>query len=180
IGSQVLLTGLISFSAACIIIGYVVIKFNKESWDLQSCLFFSIALGISYPLHSVNSLKTIGSSKIYTDFIRGESLIICSITSNFFGIFWNNIIHLSIFRVEYLGILGILALATVGLNLQSLTFKPRTEFVITRILRMFSSVYEHLIYAFSGIVIGCGGTNHYGFHTIIFILISFAAVNLVR
>uniref|UniRef100_A0A2K5DV57 Solute carrier family 9 member C2 (putative) n=1 Tax=Aotus nancymaae TaxID=37293 RepID=A0A2K5DV57_AOTNA len=231
---QVLLTGLISFSAACIIIGYVAIKFNKESWDLQSCLFFSITLGITDPLHSVNSLKTIGISKIYTDLIRGESVIICSIASIFFGIFRSNIIHLSIFRVshaaigiildifgsiifgywcariiqfiladlfinmltdivlcfsmvymtfyivEYLGMSGILALATVGLNLDSLTFKPRIEFVITRFLRMFSSVYEHLIYAFSGIVIGCGETSHYEFHTIIFILILFVTVNLVR
>ncbi|XP_003925488.3 sodium/hydrogen exchanger 11 [Saimiri boliviensis] len=231
---QVLLTGLISFSAACIIIGCVVIIFNKESWDLQSCLFFSITLSITDPLHSVNSLRTIGISKIYIDLIRGESVIICSITSIFFGIFRNKIIHLSIFRVlhaaigiildifgsivfgywcariiqfiladlfinmltdiilcfsmvymtfyivEYLGMSGVLALATVGLNLDSLTFRPRIEFVITRFLRMFSSVYEHLIYAFSGIVIGCGESNHYEFHTIIFILILFATVNLVR
>ncbi|XP_017385466.1 sodium/hydrogen exchanger 11 [Cebus imitator] len=231
---QVLLAGLISFSAACIIIGCVVIIFNKESWDLQSSLFFSITLSITDPLHSANSLKTIGVSKIYTDLIRGESVIICSITSIFFGIFRNKKIYLSVFRVlhaaigiildifgsivfgywcariiqfiladlfinmltdivlcfsmvymtfyivEYLGMSGVLALATVGLNLDSLTFRPRIEFVITRFLRMFSSVYEHLIYAFSGIVIGCGESNHYDFHTIIFILILFATVNLVR
>nr|XP_034796770.2 sodium/hydrogen exchanger 11 isoform X1 [Pan paniscus] len=231
---QVLLTGLISFSTASIIIGYVVIKFNKDSWDLQSCLLFSITLGIIDPLRSVNSLKTIGISKIYIDLIRGESLIICSIASIFFGNFRGNRIHFSIFRdlhvgielsydilgsiifgywcakiiqciladvfsnmltniilcfsmvymtfyiVEFLGMSGTLALAAVGLNLDSLTFKPKIELVITKFLRIFSSVYEHLIYAFFGIVIGCGELSHYEFYTIPFIFILFTTVNLVR
>ncbi|XP_054529287.1 sodium/hydrogen exchanger 11 isoform X5 [Pan troglodytes] len=177
---QVLLTGLISFSTASIIIGYVVIKFNKDSWDLQSCLLFSITLGIIDPLRSVNSLKTIGISKIYIDLIRGESLIICSIASIFFGNFRGNRIHFSIFRVEFLGMSGTLALAAVGLNLDSLTFKPKIELVITKFLRIFSSVYEHLIYAFFGIVIGCGELSHYEFYTIPFIFILFTTVNVVR
>ncbi|EPY90139.1 ankyrin repeat domain-containing protein 45-like protein [Camelus ferus] len=56
---EVLLTGFISFSIAFIIIGYVVLKFNKDSWDLQSCVLFSMTLVITDPVHSVNSLKTI-------------------------------------------------------------------------------------------------------------------------
>uniref|UniRef100_A0A2K6RM08 Solute carrier family 9 member C2 (putative) n=1 Tax=Rhinopithecus roxellana TaxID=61622 RepID=A0A2K6RM08_RHIRO len=231
---QVLLTGLISFSTASIILGYVVIKFNKASWDLQSCLLFSITLGITDPLRSVNSLKTIGISKMYIDLIRGESLIICSITSVFLGNFRGNGIRFSIFRdlhvgiglsldilgsiifgywcakiirciladvfsnmltniilcfsmvymtfyiVELLGMSGTLALVAVGLNLDSLTFKPKIEFVITKFLRIFSCVYEHLIYTFFGIVIGCGELDHYDFYTITFIVILFTTVNLVR
>ncbi|XP_033055084.1 sodium/hydrogen exchanger 11 [Trachypithecus francoisi] len=231
---QVLLTGLISFSSASIILGYVVIKFNKASWDFQSCLLFSIILGITDPLRSVNSLKTIGISKMYIDLIRGESLIICSITSVFLGNFRGNGIRFSIFRdlhigiglsldilgsiifgywcakiirciladvfsnmltniilcfsmvymtfyiVELLGMSGTLALVAVGLNLDSLTFKPKIEFVITKFLRIFSCVYEHLIYTFFGIVIGCGELDHYEFYTITFIVILFTTVNLVR
>ncbi|XP_050623710.1 sodium/hydrogen exchanger 11 isoform X2 [Macaca thibetana thibetana] len=229
---QVLLTGLISFSTASIILGYVVIKFNKASWDLQSCLLFSITLGITDPLRSVNSLKTIGISKMYIDLIRGESLIICSITSVFLGNFRGSGIRFSVFRdvhvgiglildilgsiifgywcakiirciladvfsnmltniilcfsmvymtfyiVELLGMSGTLALVAVGLNLDSLTFKPKIEFVITKFLRIFSCVYEHLIYTFFGIVIGCGELDHYELYTITFIVILFTTVNL--
>ncbi|XP_054529288.1 sodium/hydrogen exchanger 11 isoform X6 [Pan troglodytes] len=175
-----------------------------------------------------------GISKIYIDLIRGESLIICSIASIFFGNFRGNRIHFSIFRdlhvgielsydilgsiifgywcakiiqciladvfsnmltniilcfsmvymtfyiVEFLGMSGTLALAAVGLNLDSLTFKPKIELVITKFLRIFSSVYEHLIYAFFGIVIGCGELSHYEFYTIPFIFILFTTVNVVR
>uniref|UniRef100_A0A4X1UH82 Ankyrin repeat domain 45 n=1 Tax=Sus scrofa TaxID=9823 RepID=A0A4X1UH82_PIG len=95
---QVLLTGLISFSTAFIIIGYVVLKFNKDSWDLQSCLLFSMTLGITDPVHSVNSLKTIGISKMYTDIIRGESMIICGFTSIFFGILRSKLLSISSFK----------------------------------------------------------------------------------
>ena len=59
---QVILTGFISFSMAFIIVGYVVIKFNKAEWDLQCCLIFSMTLGIIDPIHSVKTLKTIGTS----------------------------------------------------------------------------------------------------------------------
>lgn len=63
--SQVLLTGLISFVVAFIIIGYVVLKFNRDLWDLQSSLLFSMILGMTDPVHSVNSLKTIGMSDLF-------------------------------------------------------------------------------------------------------------------
>lgn len=63
--SQVFLTGLISFVVAFIVIGYVVLRFNEESWDLQSCLLFSMTLGITDPIFSVNSLKTIGMSDLF-------------------------------------------------------------------------------------------------------------------
>ncbi|KAM4861360.1 sodium/hydrogen exchanger 11 isoform 1-T3 [Thomomys bottae] len=231
---QVLLTGLISFCTAFVIIGYVVLKFNKESWNIQCCLFFSIILGITDPVHSVNVMKNIGISKMYIDIIRGESLIICSVTSIFFGIFRGYSLHIFIFRelhivmgltldiagsiicgyccarviqsiltdlfsntltnvilcfsmvymtfyiVELLGMSGIVALVTVGLNLDSLSFKPKMEFVITKFLIMFSSVYEQLIYTFFGIVIGCGEIKYFRFHTVAFVFILFATVTFVR
>ncbi|XP_020757911.2 sodium/hydrogen exchanger 11 isoform X3 [Odocoileus virginianus] len=95
---QVFLTGLISFATTFIIIGYVVLKFNKHSWDLESCLLFSMALGITDPIYSVNSLKTIGISKMYTDIIRGESMIICGFTSICFSVFQRGILQMSSFR----------------------------------------------------------------------------------
>ncbi|XP_058396033.1 sodium/hydrogen exchanger 11 [Diceros bicornis minor] len=231
---QVFLTGLISFSTALIIIGYVVLKFNKDSWDLQSCLLFSMTLGITDPINSVNSLKTLGISNIHADIIRGESMIICGLTSIVFGIFRTNLFHISTFGelhivvslsldilgsiicgywcariiefiltdyfsntrtnvilcismvymtfyiVEFLGMSGMVALIAVGLNLDSLSFKPRMEFIITKFLIMFSSVYQHLIYTFFGIVIGCGEMKYFGFHTVVFMLILFTTVNLVR
>uniref|UniRef100_A0A2K6F700 Solute carrier family 9 member C2 (putative) n=1 Tax=Propithecus coquereli TaxID=379532 RepID=A0A2K6F700_PROCO len=231
---QVLSTGLISFSIAFMIIAYVVLKFNKSSWDFQSCLLFSIILSITDPIHSVTSMKSIGISKMYIDIIKGESLIICGFTSIFFGIFRSNSMHISRFMelyvviglsldifgsiicgywcakiiqfiltdlfsntvtdiilcfsmvymtfyiVEFLGMSGIVALVTVGLNLDSLTFKPRIKFIITKFLVMFSSVYQHLIYTFFGIVIGCGETKYYNFHTIVFTFILFATVTLAR
>uniref|UniRef100_A0A8C6HQC6 Cyclic nucleotide-binding domain-containing protein n=1 Tax=Mus spicilegus TaxID=10103 RepID=A0A8C6HQC6_MUSSI len=231
---QVLLTGLISFGTAFAIISYVVLKLNGHSWDFQCCMLFSITLCIIDPLHSVNTLKTIGISKMYTDIIRGESLIICSFTCIFFGIFRGHSTDTSMFRelhiiiglsfdvfgsticgywctrviqiiltdlfsntltnvvlcfslvymtfylVEYFGMSGIVALVTVGLNLDSLSFKPRMEFIITKFLIMCSSVYEHLIYAFFGIVIGCGEIKYFKFHSIVFTVTLFITVNFVR
>ncbi|KAG3258710.1 putative solute carrier family 9 member C2 (putative) [Ictidomys tridecemlineatus] len=231
---QVFLTGFLSFAISFIIIGYVVLKFNLESWDFQSCLLLSITLSITDPLHSVSSLKTLGLSKMYIDIIRGESLIICSVACIFFGIFrvsseqltmftelhiivglsldifgsiicgyWcarviqfiltdifsntlTNVIlcfsmvYMTFYVVEYFGMSGIVALATVGLNLDSLSFKPRMEFIITKFLIIFSSMYHHLIYTFFGIVVGCGEIKHFSFHTVVFIFILFVTVNFVR
>ncbi|XP_012584369.1 PREDICTED: sodium/hydrogen exchanger 11 [Condylura cristata] len=231
---QVLLTGLISFSTAFLIIGYIVLKYNKDSWDLQSCLLFSMTLSITDPVYSVNSLKRFGVSKLYTDIIRGESMIICGFTTIFFGNFRTNLVspstykefhiimglsldivgsimcgywcariiqfiltdlfsntltnivlcismvYMTFYLVEFFGMSGIVTLATVGLNLDSLSFKARNEVIIKKFLMMFSSIYEHLIYTFFGIVIGCGDNMYLGFHTIVFLIILFAAVNLVR
>ncbi|XP_047375950.1 sodium/hydrogen exchanger 11 [Sciurus carolinensis] len=231
---QVLLTGLISFSASFIIIGYVILKFNGESWNFQSCLLLSITLSITDPLHSVSSLKTLGLSKMYIDMIRGESLIICSVACIFFGIFrvsveqltmftelhiivglsldifgsiicgyWcarviqfiltdifsntlTNVIlcfsmvYMTFYIVEYFGMSGIVALATVGLNLDSLSFKPRMEFIITKFLIMFSTIYHHLIYTFFGIVVGCGEIKYFRFGTVVFVFILFVTMNFVR
>nr|XP_004658939.1 sodium/hydrogen exchanger 11 [Jaculus jaculus] len=231
---QVMLTGAISLCTAVTIIGYVVMKFNNESWDIQCSLLFSITLCIIDPLHSVNSLKPIDISKIYVDIIRGESLIICSITCIFFGIFrgesnyisvfterhlvmglvfdifgsiiggywcaraiqfiltdpFNNtltnvvlcfsLVYMTYYLVEYFGMSGIVALVTVGLNLDSLSFKPRMEFIITKFLIMCVSVYEYLIYAFFGIVIGCGNVKYFRFHSFVFTVILYITVNIVR
>ncbi|XP_045403297.1 sodium/hydrogen exchanger 11 [Lemur catta] len=231
---QVLSTGLISFFIAFIIIGYIVLVFNKSSWDLQSCLLFSITLSIIDPIHSVASMKTIGISKMYIDVIKGESLIICGFISIFFGIFRSNsipisrftelpvimgltvaifgsiifgywcakiikfiltdlfsnvltdiilcfsMVYMTFYIVEFLGMSGVVALVTVGLNLDSLTFKPKIKFIITKFLTMFSSVYQHLIYTFFGIVIGCGETKYYTFYTIVFTFILFTTVTLTR
>ncbi|OBS76362.1 hypothetical protein A6R68_17185 [Neotoma lepida] len=96
--ATIVLGGVISFGTMFVIIAYVVLKFNEDSWDLQCCLLFSITLCIIDPFHSVNSLKTIGISKMYTDIIRGESLIICSFTCIFFGIFRGHTTNVSMFR----------------------------------------------------------------------------------
>ncbi|KAH0506663.1 Sodium/hydrogen exchanger 11 [Microtus ochrogaster] len=213
---QVLLTGVISFGITFVTIAYVVLKFNEDSWDLQCCLLFTITLCIIDPLHSVNSLKTIGISKMYTDIIRGESLIICSFTCIFFGIFRGHTTNVSMFRelhviiglsfdifgsaicgywctrfiriiltdlfsntltnvvlcfslvymtfylVEYFGMSGIVALVTVGLNLDSLSFKPRMEFIITKLLTVLfvSPILMHSSYEYDwrwGVVIAWSG-----------------------
>ncbi|XP_022276750.1 sodium/hydrogen exchanger 11 isoform X6 [Canis lupus familiaris] len=231
---QVLLIGLVSLLMTFIILGYVVLKFNKDLWDLQSSILFSMIVGMTDPVHSVNSLKTIGISKTYTDIIRGESMIICGFTSICFGVFRSDFLHISMFtefRVilglcldilgsiicgyscsriiqfiltdlfsntltsiilcismvymtfyigESFGMSGMIALVTVGLNFDSLSFKPRIEVTITKFLIMFSSVYQQLIYTFFGIVIGCGETKYLRFHTVVFMLILFATVNFVR
>nr|BAB69762.1 hypothetical protein [Macaca fascicularis] len=91
-----------------------------------------------------------------------------------------SMVYMTFYIVELLGMSGTLALVAVGLNLDSLTFKPKIEFVITKFLRIFSCVYEHLIYTFFGIVIGCGELDHYELYTITFIVILFTTVNLVR
>ncbi|XP_020757910.2 sodium/hydrogen exchanger 11 isoform X2 [Odocoileus virginianus] len=213
---QVFLTGLISFATTFIIIGYVVLKFNKHSWDLESCLLFSMALGITDPIYSVNSLKTIGISKMYTDIIRGESMIICGFTSICFSVFQRGILQMSSFRelhvivgltldilgsivcgywcarliqfiltdlfsntltniifcismvymtfyiVEFLGMSGTVALATVGLNLDSLSFKPRIKLIITKFVTvvLVSPILMHSSYEYNwrwGIVIAWSG-----------------------
>ncbi|XP_073072871.1 sodium/hydrogen exchanger 11 isoform X2 [Manis javanica] len=227
---QVVLTGIISFSMAFIILGYVVLNFNDDSWDFQSCLLFSMTLAITDPVHSVNLLKTIGLPRMYIDIIRGESLIICSFTSILFGVYLSNLLHTFLFRglhvilvilgsiicgyccariiqfiitalfsntltsvilcismvymtfyiVEFLGMSGMVVLVIVGLSIDSLSFKRRIELIITKFLIMFSSVYQHLIYAFFGIVIGCGESKHFGFHTVVFMFILFAVVNFAR
>ncbi|XP_036128873.1 sodium/hydrogen exchanger 11 [Molossus molossus] len=231
---QVSLTGFISFSTAFIIIGYVVTKFNNHSWDLQCSLLFSMTLGITDSVHSVNSLKTIGISKMYIDIIRGESTIICGVTSILFGILRNNmqqslvfrefhvimdfsfhmlgsiffgywgariiqfiltdlfsntltsvilcisLVYMTFYIVEFFKMSGMLALITVGMNLDSLSFKPRMEFIITKFLIMFSSVFQYLTYTFFGIIVGCGEVNYFKFNILTFTLILFVTVNCVR
>uniref|UniRef100_A0A8C3X896 Solute carrier family 9 member C2 (putative) n=1 Tax=Catagonus wagneri TaxID=51154 RepID=A0A8C3X896_9CETA len=231
---QVLLTGLISFSTAFIIIGFVVLKFHKDSWDFHSCLLFSMTLGIIDPVHAVNSLKTIGISKVYTDIIRGESMIICGFTSIFFGVLRSNLLSISSFKelhiiiglgldifgsivcgywcariiqfiltdlfsntltnivlcismvymtfyiVEFLRMSGMVALVTVGLNLDSLSFKPKIELIIIKFLIMFSYVFQHLIYTFFGIVIGCAEIKYIQFHNIVFMFVLFVTVCFAR
>ncbi|XP_023566114.1 sodium/hydrogen exchanger 11 isoform X2 [Octodon degus] len=231
---QISLAGVISIFAELVVTGYVVMRFNESSWDLQCCIFFTITLSSIDPLHSVKSLGTIGISKMYTDFFRGESLILCSVMHIFFGIFrgssteinmfrelhvilgvifdifgsvvigywcariiefiltdpFNNsltntilsfsLVYLTFYIVEHFGMSGLVALITVGLNLDSLSFKANMEHVITKFLMMFSSVYEHLIYTFFGIVIGCGDIESFKFHTLVFTLLLFATVNFVR
>ncbi|XP_060053871.1 sodium/hydrogen exchanger 11 isoform X2 [Erinaceus europaeus] len=231
---QVLLMGFISFVTALIITGFVVLKFNKYSWNLQYSLLFSLTLVVIDPINSVNFMKNIGISKMHTDIIRGESMIIFSFTSIFFGNFRSNLtsffmikelhiivalclsalgstfcgywcakfiqfimsdlfsntltavvlcfsmVYLIFYTVEFFGMSGVVAVVTVGLQLDSLSFKPRIELIITQFLVIFSSVYQHLIYTFFGIIIGCGETNYLGFHSVIFIFILFATLNVVR
>lgn len=45
---------------------------------------------------------------------------------------------------------------------------------------MFSIVFQHLIYTFFGIIIGCGETKYFDFHTVVFMVILFVTVNFVR
>uniref|UniRef100_G3U2W0 Solute carrier family 9 member C2 (putative) n=1 Tax=Loxodonta africana TaxID=9785 RepID=G3U2W0_LOXAF len=52
---------------------------------------------------------------------------------------------------EVFGMSGIVAVVTIGLNLDSISFKPRNELIITKFLIMFSFVYQQLIYTFFGI-----------------------------
>ncbi|XP_058516666.1 sodium/hydrogen exchanger 11 isoform X2 [Ochotona princeps] len=231
---QVLLTTLISFVTSFILIGYVVMNFNPEAWDPQSCLLFSIVLAITDPFYSVNALKIVGGSKMYSDIIRGESLIVCGVTAIFFGMFRSRPMHVTLFSeihvlmeilkdicgstlcgylcsrlipsmlselhskmrsnvilcvsmvylifylVEFCGMSGIVALIALGLNLDSLSFKPRMEFLLTKFLTMLSSVYQNLIYTFFGIVIGCGEIKYFSFYTVVFVVILFTSVNFVR
>ncbi|XP_006892745.1 PREDICTED: sodium/hydrogen exchanger 11 [Elephantulus edwardii] len=231
---QVLLTGSVSFSMSVAIIGYVAMKFNKDLWDLQSCILFSITLSIIDPLHSVRSLKDIGVSKMFTDVIRGESLIICCITSLVFDVFRITIfqvhlikdldiflnfsleiigsiicgyvgariiqfilidllsntltnvilcfsmVYMIFYIAEIFGMSGVIALVTLGLNLDSLSFKPKIELIITKLLIMFTSVSHQLIYTFFGIVIGCGERKYFKLHTIVFIFILYVSLNIVR
>ncbi|XP_004706879.2 sodium/hydrogen exchanger 11 [Echinops telfairi] len=231
---QVFLTAFISFSVSVAVIGYVAMKFNKDSWDLQSSIFFSLTLSSIDPLYSVNPLQTIGVSKIYIDIIRGESLFMCSIVAVLFDFFQIIKVHFSEFNeldtfisivlyifgsttcgfvsakivqcilmdllsntltnvilcfsmvyvtfyfVEIFRMSGTITLVTIGLNLNSLNFKPNMEFIITKFFMMFSSVYHQLIYTFFGIVIGCGEQSVFHFHTIVFIFIIFVSLNAVR
>ncbi|XP_077878448.1 sodium/hydrogen exchanger 11 isoform X1 [Ictidomys tridecemlineatus] len=192
---QVFLTGFLSFAISFIIIGYVVLKFNMESWDFQSCLLLSITLSITDPLHSVSSLKTLElhivvglSLDIFGSIICGYwcARVIQFILTDIFSNTLTNVIlcfsmvYMTFYVVEYFGMSGIVALATVGLNLDSLSFKPRMEFIITKFLIIFSSTYHHLIYTFFGIVVGCGEIKYFSFHTVVFIFILFVTVNFVR
>ncbi|XP_039737401.1 sodium/hydrogen exchanger 11 [Pteropus medius] len=231
---QVLLTGFISFSTAFIILGNVIMNFNKQMWDLQASILFSMTISITDPIYSVNSLKIIGVSKMYSDIIRGESMIICGFISIFFEKFRNifpktfmfkdfpiltdlfldiggsiicgywcarmlqliltdlfsntltnvvlciSMVYLTFYIVEFFGMSGMIALVTIGLNLDSLSFKTRIELVIIKFLKMFSTVFQHLIYTFFGIIIGCGETKYFDFHTVVFMVILFVTVNFVR
>ena len=50
----------------------------------------------------------------------------------------------------------------------------------SRFLTMFSSVFQHIVYTFFGIIIGCGKPTYFRFHTITFTLILFVTLNFVR
>ncbi|KAM6166245.1 sodium/hydrogen exchanger 11 [Erethizon dorsatum] len=192
---QVSLTGLISIFAELVITGYVVMRFNESSWDMQCCIFFSIALSIIDPLHSANSLQTIELHVAVGVILDIFGSIVCGywcarvieliLTDPFNNSLTNivlsfSLVYMTFYIVEHFGMSGIVALITVGLNLDSLSFKANMEHVITKFLMMFSSVYEHLIYTFFGIVIGCGEMEYFKFHTVVFTFTLFVTVNFVR
>ncbi|KAI4578623.1 hypothetical protein MJG53_020877, partial [Ovis ammon polii x Ovis aries] len=228
---QVFLAGLISFATTFILIGYVVLKFNKYSWDLQSCLLFSMALGITDPIYSVNSLKTIGMLSWGTSIsqnlkskptgigqmplIKEKKLfhlsyflflelhvimglifdvlgsiacgywcarIIQFILTDLFSNTLTNIIFCisMVYMTFYIGktetdtkIPSLMCILSHPLKCDFLSIYPR-------FLIMFSCTFQHLIYTFFGIVIGCGEVKYFQFHTVVFIFILFVTVNFVR
>ncbi|KAI4563469.1 hypothetical protein MJT46_019825, partial [Ovis ammon polii x Ovis aries] len=228
---QVFLAGLISFATTFILIGYVVLKFNKYSWDLQSCLLFSMALGITDPIYSVNSLKTIGMLSWETSIsqnlkskptgigqmplIKEKKLfhlsyflflelhvimglifdvlgsiacgywcarIIQFILTDLFSNTLTNIIFCisMVYMTFYIGktetdtkIPSLMCILSHPLKCDFLSIYPR-------FLIMFSCTFQHLIYTFFGIVIGCGEVKYFQFHTVVFIFILFVTVNFVR
>ncbi|XP_006867160.1 PREDICTED: sodium/hydrogen exchanger 11 [Chrysochloris asiatica] len=91
-----------------------------------------------------------------------------------------SLLYMTFYLAECFGMSGIIALVTVGLNLDKLSFKPRIEFVITKFLLIFSSIFHQLIYTFFGIVVGCGEIEHFSFHSIAFILVLFVSLSAVR
>ncbi|ELK27785.1 Sodium/hydrogen exchanger 11 [Myotis davidii] len=181
------------------------------------CFLFCLCVSCARASFSWTTFPFSGISKMYTDIIRGESMIICGVTSIFFGILRNNLVHMFVFRefhvlldfifhifgsilvgywsariiqfiltdlfsntltsiilcvsmvymtfyiVEFLKLSGMVALITVGLNLDSLSFKPRMEIIITKLLTivlvspiLMRSSYEYnwrwgVVIAWSGI-----------------------------
>ncbi|XP_055963375.1 sodium/hydrogen exchanger 11 [Sorex fumeus] len=231
---QVLLVGLISFLTSFTILFTVVIKYNKELWNTQSSILFSVVLSITDPMLSVKALKNIGNSKTHMDTISAESLVMCGLVTILLGNFRSNIPNLSVLReshvlislfmsilgsiacglwalkvikfilmhhfsntlttiillfsmvymtfyaVELLGMSGVVAVMTIGLKLDSLCFKPNMELIITRFLMIFTCAYQHLIYTFFGIVVGCGEVTYLELYVLVFIFILFATVNFAR
>ncbi|XP_049633562.1 LOW QUALITY PROTEIN: sodium/hydrogen exchanger 11 [Suncus etruscus] len=94
---QVILVGLINFFTALIVIVCVTVKFNKELWDLQSTLLFSIVISIIDPT-SYFAFPSPGISKMHMDIISGESLVICGLITTLFGNFRRNIPNFYEFR----------------------------------------------------------------------------------
>ncbi|XP_072504697.1 sodium/hydrogen exchanger 11 isoform X2 [Notamacropus eugenii] len=231
---QILITGITSFAATFVLISYIVLKYNMYKWDLQSCVLFSVVVGITDPLQSVNPLKSIGVSKILIDIIRGESLISYGISIVFLEAFrsfiqWNTVIkgfyiigdlilaivgslivgswsakviqymladifgdtvtnvilcfstvYLTFYIAEFLGLSGVVALITLGLLLDSLSFRPGIDVTITKFLFMLSFSCQSFIFTLIGIVIGCEDITQLEFYNLIFIFILFVAVNLTR
>ncbi|XP_056671537.1 sodium/hydrogen exchanger 11 isoform X1 [Monodelphis domestica] len=231
---QILITGLTSFVTAFVFIGYIVVKLNKYTWNVQSCLLFSITIGITDPLQSVHPLKGIGVSKILIDIIRGESLISCGVSFVFFGIyrifgrktsafkelytlgsvvtdiiasgiwgFWSakilqymladifgdtvtnvtlcfSMAYLTFYVAEFLGLSGIISVISLGLLLDSLSFRPGTDITITKFLFIMTFSCQAFIFTFMGIVIGCENIREIEFHSLSFIIILFVTVNATR
>ncbi|XP_074078142.1 sodium/hydrogen exchanger 11 isoform X2 [Macrotis lagotis] len=231
---QIFITGITNFSAAAILIGYIIIKFNKYKWDIQSCLLFSIFISIIDPLQSVNPLKNIGISKVLVDIIRGESLISCTIGIVFFGNFRNfrrwpsffkelytlggllldfigsffvgswsakiiqymladifgdtvtnvilcfSMVYLTFYVAEFLGFSGIIALIVLGLLLDSLSFRPGIDIIMTKFLSMLSFSCQAFIFTLIGIVIGCEDIRYLEFHNLVFTVILFVTLNITR
>ncbi|XP_036611398.1 sodium/hydrogen exchanger 11 [Trichosurus vulpecula] len=144
---QILITGITSFAAAFILIGYIVTKFNRYKWDLQSCIFFSITVGITDPLQSVNPLKTVGVSKILIDIIRGESLISCGISVIFFGTFRNFGKWTSVFKELYtagdmiVDIVGSIIVGSWTAKIVQYVLADIFGDIVTDVILCFSTVY---------------------------------------
>ncbi|XP_068921536.1 sodium/hydrogen exchanger 11 [Petaurus breviceps papuanus] len=144
---QILITGLISFALAFVLIGYIVMKFNRYKWDIQSCILFSTTVVITDPLQSVNPLKTLGVSKILIDIITGESLISCGISFAFFGALrnfkkWTSLLkELSTVGDMILDIFGSLIMGSWSAKLIQYMLADIFGDTVTNVILCFSTVY---------------------------------------
>lgn len=73
-----------------------------QAWlpSFVSSIFFLFRLCVSCARASFSCtiFSFPGISKMYTDIIRGESMIFCGVTSIFFAILRNNLLHMFVFR----------------------------------------------------------------------------------
>lgn len=75
---------------------------------------------------------------------------------------------------------GLLAVMTIELKLDSISFKPKMKLIIIKILMIFCCIYQHVILSFFGTIIRCREIIYSDVCVLSFIFILFTTVSFAK
>ncbi|XP_060543750.1 sodium/hydrogen exchanger 10-like isoform X3 [Pantherophis guttatus] len=177
---QVVILSVPGFLMNCAFLGWITYKINKYNWSWDDSMLFGIILSTTDPILSVASVRNLGLSKIVINLIKGESLFNDATTVIVFELY-KDLINQSHQEVaEWLGMSGVIALAILGLLLDSVSFSPGMDIFLYKFWAMLTFLAHINIYLIIGIVIAQKTFPNINSRAFFYIVTVYLSLNLVR